>query len=282
MRHAAPVRGWRGVEDAVEHRVAQVDVARFHVDPGAQHARPLVERARPHPTQEVEVFGGRAVAPGTFGSGFGQRPPHRADLVGARIVDIGLPFAHQMLGPFVEPLEMVGREVQVLAPVVAEPADVGLDGVDERGLFLDRIGVVEAEMAAPAELTGDPEIEHDRLGVADMEVAVGLGREAGDHLVGAPGRNVLADDGANEIARRLVALRLGDRHGAERSGGTIWRRPRSIEKTKAVTPDLFRGPRMSGETGARGSGPRNKSGGDSLGFGHGAGFPSAVGEKSGV
>ncbi len=224
-----------GLEYPVENRVAQVDVARGHVDPGAQHAGALVERARPHAAQEVEILGGRAVAAGARGSGFGQRPPHRADFVGARIVDIGLPFAHQMLGPFVEPLEMIGREVQMPAPVVAEPADVSLDGLDERGLFPDRVGVVEAEMAAPAELPGDPEIEHDRLGMADMEIAVGLGREAGHHLPGAPGRDVFPDYAPDEIAGRIVVGHPAFRSHSRHFSPAVDRKP-ALRTTPRLSP----------------------------------------------
>ena len=224
------------LEDPVEHRVAQVDVAGRHVDPGTQHAGALVELARPHPPQEIEVFLGRSVAKGAFPAGLGEGPPHRADVLGARIVDIGPAFAHQMLGPLVKPFEMIRREMQVLGPVIAEPADVGLDGVDELRLLLRRVGVVEAEMAAPAELPGDAEIEHDRLGVADMEIAVGLGREAGDHLRGSPGGDVVPHDAPDEIAGRLV-LRLGDGHPAFRSHSPHFS---PTDAPSPSCPDLFR------------------------------------------
>ena len=71
----------------------------------------------------------------------------------------------------------------MLAPVEAEPAHVALDGVDIFLLFLGRIGVVETQMAATAEFLRDAEIQADRLGVADMQIAVRLGRKAGDDLL---------------------------------------------------------------------------------------------------
>ena len=48
-------------------------------------------------------------------------------------------------------------------------------------LFLARVGVVEAQVAQAAELLGDAEVQADRLGVADVQIAVRLGREAGVH-----------------------------------------------------------------------------------------------------
>ena len=46
-------------------------------------------------------------------------------------------------------------------------------------LFLGRVGVVEAQVALAAELVGEAEVQADGLGVADVQVAVGLGRKAG-------------------------------------------------------------------------------------------------------
>jgi hypothetical protein len=86
------------------------------------------------------------------------------DLVGGEVVDVGLAGLDQVYGPVVELVEVVGGEVEMLAPVEAEPADVFLDRVDVLLLFLDRVGVVEAQVAAAAELLGDPEVERDRLG----------------------------------------------------------------------------------------------------------------------
>ena len=53
----------------------------------------------------------------------------------------------------------------------------------------------------PAELRGDAEVEADRLGVADVEVAVGLRREAGHghRTVLAGGRRSSRDDVADEV-----------------------------------------------------------------------------------
>jgi hypothetical protein len=84
-----------------------------------------------------------------------------------------------MLGPFIKPLEIIRRMKQIVAPVEAEPAHVALDGVDIFLLFLGGIGVVEAQMAAPAEFLRHAEIQADRLGVADMQIAVRLRRLSG-------------------------------------------------------------------------------------------------------
>ncbi len=67
--------------------------------------------------------------------------------------------------------------------------------------FLLGIGVVEAQVGLAAELVGESEIDADGLGVADVEVAVGLGRKAGldDGVAVLFGADILGDDVAEEV-----------------------------------------------------------------------------------
>jgi hypothetical protein len=64
-----------------------------------------------------------------------------------------------------------------------------------------RVGIVEAEVSFAAKLGGEAEVEADGLGVADVEVAVGLGRETGldDGVAVAFGAEVLGDLLAEEV-----------------------------------------------------------------------------------
>ena len=101
-----------------------------------------------------------------------------ADLVCRKVIDVRLARLDQRDGPLVQLLEVVRGEKQVLTPVIAEPAHVGLDGVDVLLLFLLRVRIVEAQVAAAAELLGNAEVEADRLGVTDVQVAIRLGRKA--------------------------------------------------------------------------------------------------------
>ena len=55
---------------------------------------------------------------------------------------------------------------------------------------------------------GHAEVEADRLGVADVEVAVRLRREARGHPAAVrPGGQVLGNDGPNEIEQLLIIER---------------------------------------------------------------------------
>ena len=142
-----------------------------------------------------------AIAVWRLPAGLGQRAAVLADLIGREVVDVRLARADELLGPLVELLEVVAGVIEVLAPVEAEPADVAHDRVDVLLALLGGIGVVEAQVAAAAELPGHAEVEADRLGVADVEIAVRLGRKARDHLAAeAAGAVVLDDDLADEVA----------------------------------------------------------------------------------
>ena len=105
-----------GVEDAVEHRVAQVDVGRRHVDAGPQHARAVGELAGAHAREQVEVLVDRTVAPGALTAGLGKGAAVLAYLVGGEVVDISLAALDELDRPAVQLLEIVRGVVQMLAP----------------------------------------------------------------------------------------------------------------------------------------------------------------------
>ncbi len=98
----------------------------------------------------------------------------------------------------------------MLAPIEAEPAHVGLDGVDIFLLLLGRIGVVKTQIAVPAEFLGDAEIQTDRLGVADMQIAVRLGWKARDDAFVPARSEIGAHDVADKILARLAGCCFGN------------------------------------------------------------------------
>ena len=168
-------------------------------------------------SNRVEVLLDRAVAVGALAAGLGQRAAVLADLVGGQVAHVGLAGLDQLHGPLVELVEVVGGVEQPVLPVEAQPADVLDDRVDVFGLLLARVGVVEAQVAQAAELRGDAEVQADRLGVADVQVAVRLGREAGmDPPVVLAGPQVLKNDLSNEVGR---ARGVGGGIGAQGAHG---------------------------------------------------------------
>ena len=88
-----------GVQDAVHHRIAHVQVGRGHVDLGAQDARAVGEFARPHALEQIEIFFDRAIAIRAVLAGLGQRAAVFADFVGGQVVYVGLARFDQLAPP---------------------------------------------------------------------------------------------------------------------------------------------------------------------------------------
>ena len=198
----------RGVADAVHHRVAHVQVRVSHVDLRPQGARPVGELPGPHAAEQGEVLVDPAVAERAVAPGWsdGDRPlvgdiraPVFADLLLVEITHVCLAGADELLGPLVELLEITGGEELALAPVEPQPADVRRDGLDVFLFFFLGVGVVESEIAHSAELRGDAEIQADGLGVADVKVAIGLGRPACAHVREPAAGEVLFHGIADEV-----------------------------------------------------------------------------------
>ena len=69
------------------------------------------------------------------------------ELFGGEVADIGLAFFNEAHSIFIHRVEIVGGPIDVVAPVVTEPFDVFLDGVDIFNVFSFRVGVVKAQVA---------------------------------------------------------------------------------------------------------------------------------------
>ena len=204
MHHLLAGVMMRGVTDAIEDRIAQPDVRRRHVDLRAQGARAVGKFACFHAREQIEIFLHRTIAKRPLFA----EPAIFVGLLRRHVADVGFAFAHELLREFVELIEIVGGvkrravefELQILIrPAVDQPMHVGHDRIDVFGLFLGRVGVVHPHVADAAELVRDAEVEADRLGVADVEIAVRLGRETGvdARVLSAP--HIFCHDIADEI-----------------------------------------------------------------------------------
>ena len=90
-----------GVQDAVHHRVAHVEVGRRHVDLGAQGARAIGKFAGLHAREQIEILFHGAIAVGAFLAGLGERAAVLAHLLGGQIADVRLALLDQLHGPLV-------------------------------------------------------------------------------------------------------------------------------------------------------------------------------------
>jgi len=155
----------------------------------------------------------------------------------------------QRLGGRVHEVEIVAGVVQVLdaerPPIPTQPAHDLDDRIDIGLFFLLRIGVVQPQMARATVLPRQTEIQADALGVADVQVAVGLRRETQAHAC----RVELARAVVRRISRRagpvpprmqvLAQVLLDDRAQEARRAGIVHgvldidHRPASVRRRKS-------------------------------------------------
>ncbi|MNQ21016.1 hypothetical protein D3C85_341160 [compost metagenome] len=218
-----------GMANAVENRIAQVHVRRGHVDFRAQGTSAIGEFAGLHAGEQLQVLRHRTLTERAVLARLGQIAAVLPRLIGRQVADIGLAGLDQFDGPVMQLVEVVGGVALLAGPLEAQPLHVALDRVDVFLVFLGRVGVVEAQVALAAEFLGQAEVQADRLGMADMQVAVGLRREAGDDLRVLAGVQIGLDDGTKEV----------------RSGDNLWlahgvldhadARHREADKTKRLS-----------------------------------------------
>ena len=131
--HAPAVAGvvMLGVTDAINGRVAQIDVGGGHVDLGAQNMRAVRKLSRLHAAEEQHVLGRAALAIGRVLARFGERATGGANFVRALTIDVGVARLDQIFGAGDHPVEIVGRVIEIVLvaaiPGKTEPAN----GVDD-------------------------------------------------------------------------------------------------------------------------------------------------------
>ncbi len=79
-----------GVQDAVHHRIAHIQIRRGHVDLGAQHARSVGKFSGLHALETDQILFHRAIAVRTVLSGLGQGAAVLANFFRRKIVDVSL------------------------------------------------------------------------------------------------------------------------------------------------------------------------------------------------
>src|SRR5690606_21636301 len=158
----------RRVHDPVEDRVAHLHVRRGEVDLRAQHVRALLELARLHALEQVEVLLDAAVAVGARAARLRDGAAQRPDLLLGGGVDVGEALADQLERPAVELREVVGGEAY-LDGLEAEPRDVADRRLDVAHLLGLGARVVDAQVGHAAVCRGDADAQAERLRVAGRE-----------------------------------------------------------------------------------------------------------------
>ena len=140
-----------GVQDAVHHRVAHIQIGRGHIDLCPQHTGAVREFARRACARTGPDF------PPPTGCDKGCPCPARSSVPrysrissGGQIADIGLPSLINCTAYSIELFKIIRGIIQPVLPIKSQPAHILLNGFHIFHLFFGRIGVVEAQIAEAA------------------------------------------------------------------------------------------------------------------------------------
>ena len=200
----------RGVTDPVDRGIAKIDVRASHVDLEAEHMGAIGKFARTHPAKEGKILLGAALPIGAVLPRLGQRTARGAHFFGRLAVDVRQAMLDEPLGEAIQMIVIVRRVVAMRAPVITQPADGFGDRVLVFDVLLEWIRVVEAQMTDTVVLGREAEVQHDRLGVPEMQISVRLRRESRDHATAVFSATViLGDDRAQKVCADRFARILG-------------------------------------------------------------------------
>ena len=191
-----------GVQNAVHHRVAHVEVRRRHIDLRPQRAAPIRKLARPHPRKQLPILRHAPVAKRARFPRFRRRAARLAHLLRRQIANISLPVLNQLHRPIMQLAEVIGGVEKPVLPIETQPLHVFDNRIDILRLFLRRVRIIEPQIALAAELLRQPKIQADRFGMANMQIPIGLGRKARMHPAAVlAGGQILHDDLADKVRR---------------------------------------------------------------------------------
>ena len=163
-------------DDTIHDRVTEVHVRIGHVNLGTEHHLAILYLATLHSLEETQVLLDRTIAERRSYTRFGRRTFLFGYLLGSLLVHISLTLLDKTDSQVIELLEVI-RSIIDIAPTESEPSDILLDGIDVFYIFLDRVGVIETEVADAVVFLGDTEVHAYSFDVADMQVTVRLRRK---------------------------------------------------------------------------------------------------------
>ena len=145
------------VLDPVEERITEHHIWMRHIYLRPEHLFAVCINSVTHFAEELEVFLYAAIAVRTLNTGLVNGASPLGNFLLSLVIDIGESPFDKILGPLIKLVEIIGS-VALLFPLETEPLDVLLDGVNVFHVFLDRIGVVIAEVGLAAVFLGKAEI----------------------------------------------------------------------------------------------------------------------------
>ena len=166
------------VHDTVNNRVAHIKVWRRHIYFCPQNLCACFKLAVCHTSEKVEIFFNASVAIRRIFARLGERTPVFFDFVSRKVIDISPALFDELDCAIVDEVEIIACKINIV-PIKAEPLNIFLNRLDILGVLFNGVGIVKTEVANAVVFVFHAEVDANCLCVADMQIAVGLGRETG-------------------------------------------------------------------------------------------------------
>ena len=187
-------------DDAVDRRVTHVHVGRRHIDLGTQGLRTIRELAVAHVLEQLQVLLDRTITVRAVLARLGQRAAVLTDFVLGQVAHVRLACLDECNCAVIAGLKVIRAvEDTTVGHLTGQPLDIFLNGLYIFVVLTHRVGVVKTQIELTIVLLSDRPVDVDRLSRADVQVAVGLGRETGVDLLIEASRNV----GVNDISQKV-------------------------------------------------------------------------------
>ena len=198
----------RGMAYPVQGGITHDQIGRRHVDLRAQHVRAIRKLASAHTPEEIEVLLDRTVSIGTLPARLSQCPPVLTNLIGGKVIHIGLSHFDELLGVLVQLVEIIGSVKLTIAPVATKPANIFPDGLHVFRVFLGGIRIIEAQIAESVELFRHAEVQADGLGMPEVKVAVRFGWKPRMHFPIETARGIICHNLCADKIRAFLNFRF--------------------------------------------------------------------------
>ena len=96
---------------------------------------------------------------------------------GGTVINISQSLFYQRNGEVVYRIKII-RGIQLIGPLKAQPFYVGFYAVNIFNFLFGGVGIIKTQVGLAAILNAKAKIEADAFGMANMQVAIGLGRKA--------------------------------------------------------------------------------------------------------
>ena len=187
--------------DPVNNRITHIKITGGQIDLCSERVAVVLKLAVSHTCKQIQTLFDRAVTV-RRNSRSSQIATVFLELLGGQFANVCQSLFDEGYSKIIGFLEIVGTVEETVAPIEAQPMDVFLDCFNEFHILFGGIGVIHAKIAQAVILFGSAKIDDQSFAVTDVQIAIGLRREAGMHgfsRITSALSNILIDKSVDEI-----------------------------------------------------------------------------------